>query len=237
MKKKKILVITAISLATIVTLTGCGKKNENKQEEQKENKPIVSLINEEKNIVYTVKEQSGYKIPKINLTYDNVKELNKEILSYGEQKITDMTVDGKIQTDGKLEYKYYENDNILSIVYEHESPFAAVSDKYKVWNIDKYTGETITNEQILAKKGIKAEELEESLIQKCKEKYEELGISAKENEEMLEVYNSQLEKTVSKENNNLNNFMYLGADNEIYVIAKIYSLAGTDYYEHIIKVR
>ena len=54
MKKKKILVITAISLATIVTLTGCGKKNENKQEEQKENKPIVSLINEEKNIVYTV---------------------------------------------------------------------------------------------------------------------------------------------------------------------------------------
>ena len=148
-----------------------------------------------------------------------------------------MTVDGKIQTDGKLEYKYYENDNILSIVYEHESPFAAVSDKYKVWNIDKYTGETITNEQILAKKGIKAEELEESLIQKCKEKYEELGISAKENEEMLEVYNSQLEKTVSKENNNLNNFMYLGADNEIYVIAKIYSLAGTDYYEHIIKVR
>ena len=77
MKKKKILVITAISLATIVTLTGCGKKNENKQEEQKENKPIVSLINEEKNIVYTVKEQSGYKIPKINLTYDNVKELNK----------------------------------------------------------------------------------------------------------------------------------------------------------------
>ncbi len=237
MKKKKILVITAISLATIVTLTGCGKKNENKQEEQKENKPIVSLINEEKNIVYTVKEQSGYKIPKINLTYDNVKELNKEILSYGEQKITDMTVDGKIQTDGKLEYKYYENDNILSIVYEHESPFAAVSDKYKVWNIDKYTGETITNEQILAKKGIKAEELEESLIQKCKEKYEELGISAKENEEMLEVYNSQLEKTVSKENNNLNNFMYLGADNEIYVIAKIYSLAGADYYEHIIKVR
>lgn len=237
MKKKKILVITAISLATIVTLTGCGKKNENKQEEQKENKPIVSLINEEKNIVYTVKEQSGYKIPKINLTYDNVKELNKEILSYGEQKITDMTVDGKIQTDGKLEYKYYENDNILSIVYEHESPFAAVSDKYKVWNIDKYTGETITNEQILAKKRIKAEELEESLIQKCKEKYEELGISAKENEEMLEVYNSQLEKTVSKENNNLNNFMYLGADNEIYVIAKIYSLAGTDYYEHIIKVR
>lgn len=241
MRKKIFSLITIIGLATIITLTGCGKKEENNTNvEKEENKPTVSLINEDKNIVYTVKEDSGYKIPKINLTYDKVKELNKEILAYGEQKIADMTVEGKVETGGTLDYKYYENDNILSIVYEYESPFAAMPDKYKVWNIDKYTGETITNEQILAKKGFEADEFEEKFIQKCKEKYEEFGKEAKEaasqTEELAKFYDTQLEKTVSKENNNVNCSMYLGADNEIYMIAKIYSLAAADYYEQIITV-
>lgn len=240
MKKKIFSLITIIGLATMITLTGCGKKEENNTNvEKEENKPTVSLINEDKNIVYTVKEESGYKIPKINLTYDKVKELNKEILADGEQKIEDTKIEGKITEGGTLEYKYYENDNILSIVYEYRAPHVANSDIYKVWNVDKYTGETITNEQILAKKGMKTEEFEEKFIEKCKEKYEELGQGFKENaqtEEMSELYDTQLEKTISKENNNVNCDMYLGADNEIYMIAKIYSLAAADYYEQIITV-
>lgn len=241
MKNKILCVIVMLVLATIlVTLTGCGKKEENNIPVAEEEKKEVKLINEQKNIVYTVKEKEGYKIPKINLSYDNIKEINKEISTFGEEFLAGVTIDGKITAGGKLQYSYYENDNILSLVYEYESPSAAMPDSYKVWNVDKYTGELITNEQILDKKGMQIEEFEEKFIEKCKEKYEELGKDFKETaqtEEMSALYDTQFEKTCSKENNNLNNFMYLGENNEIYMVAKIYSLAAADYYEHIIEVK
>lgn len=237
MKRKILYVIAIIMLgAMLLVFTGCGKKEENNnQAVQEEEKKEVKRINDKKNIVYTVKEESGYKIPKINLAYDNIKEVNKEILEFGEKFLADITVKDKIEEGGKLEYQYYENDNILSIVYEYESPFAANSDKYKVWNVDKYTGEIITNEQILAKKGIKTEDFQAKYTEQCKAKYEEMNINAKET--MPDLYNEQYEKTVSTENNNVSNHMYLGEDNEINMITKIYSPAAADYYEHIVTVK
>ena len=204
MKSKILRIIVMMILATmLVTLTGCGKKEENNTPAVQEEKKEAKLINDQKNIVYTVKEKEGYKIPKINLAYDNIKEINKEISAFGEEFLTGATSEGKIQTGGKLLYSYYENDNILSLVYEYESPFAATPDKYKVWNVDKYTGETITNEQILAKKGITAEEFQTKYTEQCKLKYEELYSQAKEPAGET-FYNEQYEKTISTENNNTN---------------------------------
>lgn len=235
--KKKIFytMITIIGLAIgLLILTGCGKKQENNQKtEQEENNQKVSLINEDKNIVYTVKEKSGYKIPKINLIYDNAKALNKEILAYGEQCIEEMTDEGKILEGGVLNYKYYENDNILSVIYEYGTPNAA--NTYKVWNIDKYTGEMITNEQIIAKKDINQEEFKVTYKEKIGLYFEELYKEAKESVGE-EFYNEQYEKTIADENIDINNPMYLNENNEVCMISKIYSLETADYYEYIVTV-
>ncbi len=238
MRKKKFYVITIVMvLMVLTTLTGCGKKKENEADiQQEENKPEVSLINEDKNIVYTVKEKSGYKIPKINLTYDNVKVLNKELLAYGEQRIEEMTNDGKIAEGGVLSYKYYENDNIISIVYEYESPITENSDKYKVWNIDKYTGEVITNDQILNKKAINLEEFKELYKEKIGLYFEEVYKETKDSVEET-LYKEQYEKTIADENIDINNLMYLNENNEICMVSKVHSLTEADYYEHIIVVK
>lgn len=237
--KSKIFNVIAIMILTIISLvmlTGCGKKEENNnQATQVAEKKEVKLINNQKNIVYTVKEESGYKIPKINLAYDNIKELNKEILAFGEEFIAGATLDNKIVTGGRLEYTYYENDNILSLVYEYENPFAAMPDKYRIWNVDKYTGEILTNEQILAKKGINVADFQTKYTEQCKLKYEEMCNQAKES--AGDLYTQQYEKTLSTENNNTNNKMFLDENNEINMIAKIYSLAAADYYEHIVTVK
>lgn len=233
--KKKILGIAVIAMlvTTLFVLTGCGKKKEENQPAQEETKKEVKLIEESKNLVYIVKAVGKYTIPKINLAYDNIKELNKEILAYGEGRLNEMTQDGKTTEGGKLGFKHYENDDILSVVYEYESPVGAVLDKYRVWNVDKYTGEVVANEQILEKCKMPVEEFQSKYKEQQKLKYEEINKGAEESQ----MYNEQYEKTISEENNNINNAMYLNENGEICVITKIYSLAGADYSEYIVTIQ
>lgn len=238
MKSKVFYVIVIMILGVIlVTLTGCGKKEEQKAEvTQTAEKKEVKLTIADKKIVYTAKNEKGYKIPKINLAYDNIKEVNKEISEYGEQCLAAMKLTGnEVEEGGTLDYTYYENDNILSIVYEHESPFAANPDKYKVWNVDKYTGEVITNEQILAKKNIDAEDFKAEYKEKMGLYFEEIHKEAKESAGET-FYNSQYEKTIDDTNADINNPMYLNENNEICMVSKIYSLAAADYYEHLVNI-
>ena len=86
-------------------------------------------------------EDKEIEIPQINLNYNIIKVLNDKIIKYTK--------------DGAREYfetQYYINDGIISLVltyYTEGDPYDIF-----VYNIDTYTGNILTNEELLYRKGI-----------------------------------------------------------------------------------
>ncbi len=142
------------------------EKDKPEETSTKENSAIQKIDNS-KELVYTIKikvkgyndsgniEDKEIEIPQINLNYDNIKELNNKIQQY--------TKDWSM---GGIESNYYINDEIISLVLTYRTE----GDPYNifVYNIDAYTGNILTNEELLYKKNI-TDNLEEK-IRKAEDK-------------------------------------------------------------------
>ena len=182
-----------------------------------------------------------FRIPKINIDSSYVSEINKELndkLTSSAKKIMESTEYGALL---EADYEYYENNDILSVIawgkYE-----GGVSNYY-VYNINKKNGLKITSEEILKTKNMDKVTFENKLSNS-------LGIEFKNSfgeyfnwiqsqsgsaEDTKNFYEKQYNLTIYSNNCKLENQkIYLGDNGKIFVVGKIYNLAGGEYSYHII---
>ena len=201
----------------------------------------IKLPTESKVYTYyeTLKKGPNFRIPKINIDSDDARKINDEIdemVKNAQQFVEDYNKDN-IEGEGPsyIDYHYYINNDILSVVIEYSSGYDYM--EFKVYNINIKTGKKYTNEDILKVKNISIDKFEERLSntfgEQLKEEYKDI-----ENEELKEQYKEIYSKTISKENCSINNNqIFLDNDNEISVVAKEYSIAGAGRYYYVFKLK
>lgn len=166
-----ILAIVIILLVIIIVLVSYGifsNKNEkvNIYEEEEKSIEVFGKVDDGKEEVYdekinytldfdSVKFEINSVMPVINIKSDKIKLINDEIKKYYESvKLNEEMYE--------LSYNKYEYDNILSVVI---SKIEKRSDNIKnisnvlVYNIDKESGELVSNREIINKKGTNIEKL------------------------------------------------------------------------------
>lgn len=204
-------------------------------------------------IVYTDFEKKGegysYSIPKINIDSKDVeninneieekiiKEVKKQIKEYKKLKKENKNNQEEVSyafTPCDISYKYYINDEILSVVIKFGFPYEYV--EYTVYNVNIKTGKKIKNEEILGYKGILPENFSNKLPEIFGDFYKENSGNMNEENELYEEYKKQYERTISKENCNINNYMFLDNEGNINIVAKIYTMAGSGESICIIKI-
>lgn len=224
-------------------------KDENVQQEL-----ITDAFTYTKTIIQdTYDEVFSYKIPKININSDEVdrinKEINDKIISQAKECVTSLEKNESVGLY-KVNYLYYINNNILSIVINLDYDSDVVG--YYVYNINTTTGAKVTNEEILKIKKMTDTQFSEKLSSAAKIKFinkygskdtymDNLKYSEALEESELKrhesMYTTQYNQTISISNCKIdNNKIYLSDNQNLNVVAKIYSLAGADEYEHILNL-
>ena len=111
----------------------------------------INKKEEEKEIVYTSysKESSeySYAVPYININSEDVEKINEEIknefMSLIEEALQNEKEGSSIVLN-EVKYNSYLNDNILSVIISGAYQGGDYKN-YKVYNVDIYTGKSITN--------------------------------------------------------------------------------------------
>lgn len=238
-----IIICIIIIISLIIALFGMWYyyNHLNKQQESKVNK-----VYEDKDIVYSsytgeidnpISEGEKVSInkPYINIKSSEIEEINKEIDRYYDF----MSEGGGPVAD--QDYKFYLNDNILSVVIIMYTPSPTIS--YKVYNIDIYEGKELSNLDILRKKNITKTDFIEKLKDVCSKKFIKIYGTREEwiktqdgnQEENYHLFDEQYKNTIANKNCTINTMMFLGDKGKLNVIPLIYSLAGADYYYYIVE--
>lgn len=250
-KKKNFIIglLAVLVIALAASIVYLSIKVRNNDNAVSSNGPIIKelvstayykVIMDEDNSEYT------YDVPKINLEFENIKAINNEIYK---KYVTDIikplekdAQEGLGITCIAIDYKYYINSNVLSLVIRWQSP-AAGAESFTVYNINIDTGETVSNQEIIAKKGLSEKQYLKHLkevYKKACETYNKTSLQPDSEyyESTLEIYNTWvLEYTLSDENCNINVPMFLDENGNIKVIAYIGSVSGASGYEHILNTR
>lgn len=186
-KSKGPLVIIILLILIILGLAGyiCYDKfiaKDNKCDVEKttetDNKKIL-LKDKTKDIVYSslkdkikVSEDGYfyYNIPQVNINSSDAQVINDEINSKLKKEYDDVK---KALEESKgeyiasmfeeIDYKYYINDNILSLFIYSKGEVESDSDYY-IYNIDIYTGKKVSNEDILKIKQLNEETFKSKMI-------------------------------------------------------------------------
>lgn len=237
MKNKILSLLLICTLASLsVMLTGCGEKQENNIQEElnaNEENNKIAKIDESKEIVYSVYKENFKSsldetvttdIPAFNINTEEIKNLNAEILNKYKPDEADMTIPN-------TSYKYYENDNIISVIIDRTTTETSY-DEYNVYNVDKSTGKQLSKDEVISNKNLEKENYEETILSQmekiCSESYKDVTGA----DEFIKEANS---KTTSKDNCSLEKTKpYIGENGVLHYVIDIYSIAGAEKYEHII---
>lgn len=167
-----------------------------------------------------------YKIPKINLGYENIINVNEEIFNKYYAIANE-------QVSFEVDYEWMVNKEVLSLIV-HDS-WDGGNIHYKIYNLSILTGERIADNEIIAKKMTKSEYLTNTKKALCSTFWNEYNdaISQFEDTGLLSFANEQLQKTIAKENIK-DCTPYLGKNGNLYIRGRIFALAGADSYEHLI---
>ena len=126
-------------------------------------KKVIKKIDNSKDICYTIREADSeigsYQMPFINIDSEDADNINKEINTLMQShiiKVTENSNDGMWYT--RYDYISNINDDILTVVlmYGDEYDYGIEN----VYNIDIYTGNQLTNEEMLILNNINAEEID-----------------------------------------------------------------------------
>lgn len=165
MSKKALVAIIAVlafmllGLGTYVAYDKFIKPNntkENKKEEKKEETKKESiLIDEDKDVVYTVGDNSYYKKPYINIKTDDATEFNKLIDSFAGDS-------SKYNEDVHLNYIKYTNGDVISLITYIKQPMPVR--EYLVLNINTKTGKRVSNSNLLESKKVESSSLNDKIL-------------------------------------------------------------------------
>ena len=181
---------------------------------KEESKDVVyDLYNEVKNDQFG---EENIRLPYLNIDSKYADIINKEmkVLYDGEK---DKSSESIINA---YDYKYFINDNILSLIIKTQAE--VVSPDYYVYNIDVYSGNSISNLELLNRNNIDfksfATNLSNIIDPLIRDLYPDYVPTILKWDTLAEYYHL----TLSIENCNVNNSMFLDSDGNLNVIVKIY---------------
>ena len=131
---------------------------------------VINKIYDNKEIVYCKEiyiidkltedlnsEKVKSELPIINLNYQSVKNINNEIEKSYKDLIDENIITKDMININSLNYKYYINNNILSLIIEfklYNYTASFLTYEYKTYNINIDTGEIIDNNKLISYKNI-----------------------------------------------------------------------------------
>jgi hypothetical protein len=166
-----------------------------------------------------VEEQDG--LPYIMLACDGADAINSTIESNFSYLVNDDTCD--------LHYECYKGaGRILSILIVQQ--YDGDARYYTPFNLDLQTGQWIDGQELLSLLGLSQSELAQAELSAMGNEFEyEFG--AMQNGEQGEFYQQQYSRTVSDDNVDMNR-LWFGAGGQLNFVAKLYPMAGAEYYEY-----
>lgn len=177
-------------------------------------------------------------VPKINLKSGDADVANSEIWEYAYVNGVEMNHEAISQDYAFVEYDIIEydwavNGDVLSL-WLHTGAMSYAWDDYSVYNFSVSTGEKLSREKLIQDYGITIDRYNELAEQALGSAFWSNWTRDNENfkqASFIEWYNQALEDTISKANVN-ESFPYINGNGQLCMIAKIYSIAGADYYLH-----
>ena len=177
-----------------------------------------------------------WRVPKIMLSGDNVESINDEIWETLFVGAVSQNHEGIQQGDtfvayDVIDYTWAVNGNILSLVTTINTSTMSWTDYY-VYNMDVTTGSKLSRDTLLNTYGYSLDEYYKLAEQVLGSKFWSGWDRDNENfqnNSFVSWFNDALQKTISKENID-QSFPYINSKGELCIIAKVYSLAGADYY-------
>lgn len=177
-----------------------------------------------------------WRIPEIMLSGDDIESINNEIWETLFTGAVSQNHEG-IQQGGTfvaydvIDYTWAVNGNILSLVTTTNASTMSWTDYY-VYNVDITTGRSLSRDTLLNTYGYSYDEYNKLAEQVLGSKFWSAWDRNNENfqnDDFISWFNEALQKTISQENID-QSFPYINDKGELCIIAKVYSLAGADYY-------
>lgn len=125
-------------------------------------------------------------------------------------------------------YDAAKNGRILSIVIAEN--YDGDCSYYTPYNLDLTTGQYLTGAELLSLLNADAAVISDTEIAVMAEEFEHM-FGTEPGEGMADFYQEQYERTISPDNAELDR-VWLGYGGELYFTARIYSLAGAEFYEY-----
>lgn len=233
---KVIIIILLLVLLSVGGYFAYDKFFANKSEPDvtpKKPKEVVKKIllkDENLDIVYSdLDEKHEGKIkrtPYLNINSKYAEEINNEIKTLVEKGLDGQAPDMAYTTD----YQYYINDEIISLKFSWQMEGEQTTSK--IYNINKFTGEKVSNAEILKQANIDEVTLNNKLVESYKIARPLESIEGNGDNLVKECYQKDLD-TLS--NGNIK-AMYLGENNELWVLFDVNYIAGAGLREAILNV-
>lgn len=199
------------------------------------NKKVLKK-DESKDVVYDYAyDKTSEKISKmpyinINSVYaDSINKKIEDIIKNDEYTIENNTLKSTSPTGGAwITYKSFINDNILSIILYEDFIASNNSHKYYSYNIDIYTGEEVTNKDLVKLKNINESDFEAKLSNTFKEAYpfDKYYPESQYGNEGKDFATQMYNKTTELQNCSIDNPMFLNENGELMVVLGVYYYAG-----------
>lgn len=238
-------------LALALSLCACGEVSPAPAESSQPLDPPDHADSEApqlpEDIVVTAFEKSGdytdslgneyhysYRIPAINAEPEEARRLNEliytQLMSVVDKELKSMD-DGLSLVSVNVDYRYYVNDGIVSILCTSDSPNDF--NNYLVCNYDAGNGREFTRADFLAREGLTEEELVSLACATCEQTFTE----AFGNFPHDSFYEEQYARTLDPSTYGDDLMLYYGEDGTLSMVAPIFSLAGASFYYQEIAVR
>lgn len=247
--KKTVSLLLLLALA--LSLCACGEVSPAPAESSQPLDPPDHADSEApqlpEDIVVTAFEKSGdytdslgneyhysYRIPAINAEPEEARRLNEliytQLMSVVDEELKSMD-DGLSLVSVNVDYRYYVNDGIVSILCTSDSPNDF--NNYLVCNYDAGNDREFTRADFLAREGLTEEELVSLACATCEQTFTE----AFGNFPHDSFYEEQYARTLDPSTYGDDLMLYYGEDGTLSMVAPIFSLAGASFYYQEIAVR
>ena len=171
-----------------------------------------------------------YHIPQVNLSGNLADEVNQKMRADGNEWLNRAKQDqknGSSIINGDYNYTWGSYNKVISVLVKGKYPNDSV--EYHVYNVFSDTGKQASNTDLRQMYGLSQQQLTNLLVKKAgecfKTKYK--GVNAEP------FYSEQYNKTVATSNANQSD-LFINQSGKLCSVTKIYSLAGADYYYHVL---
>ena len=178
------------------------------------------------------KDHFCFKVPAFNISSSDAKKVNEEIYSKV-YKVIEETIDtmkiGCSLVDYIIDYEYYINGDIVSLVITLYNAWDQTDSI--AYNMNKLTGERVSNSQLVSLFGY----TDESFIKTLKDvagKYYMENVNYPKNEYYWERYSF----TISDKACNMDVPLYIGENGNLFAAVYIGSVAGAGSYERMLDI-